>query len=331
MVTIALGGDTMLGRMVGRALAERPAREVWDPQLLEVFAEADLAVVNLECCISERGEPWPAPGKPFFFRAPPVAIEVLTAAGVKAVWLGNNHALDFGEIALLDTFDHLESAGIAWAGAGRTAAEARRGAIVEAGGTRVGVVGFADHPADFAATASSPGTAFVATEDLRRSGPPAWLTAEIRRLAGVCEVVVVGPHWGPNMALRPMPHHPAVARALAAAGASLVSGHSAHVVQPIDVMDGVPICYDLGDLLDDYAVDPVVRNDLGALALFTPGVSLELVPLRLEYARTRLADGADHAELTGRLLAAAERNRLGLRLDGKRLVLDLGRGPDAPR
>jgi poly-gamma-glutamate capsule biosynthesis protein CapA/YwtB (metallophosphatase superfamily) len=323
MVTIAFGGDTMLGRMVGRVLEERPPASVWDPSLIDVFRQADAAIVNLECCISDRGERWPAPGKEFFFRAPPVSVEALSAAGVRAVWLANNHALDFGPVALRDTFHHLGTAGIAWAGAGDDLPAARRGAVVEAGGARIGLVGFADHPADFAATDGEPGIAWVGPRELARTGPPDWLLAEVGRLANSCQVVAVGPHWGPNMRLRPLPHHPAVARALVAAGASIVVGHSAHVVQPLALMQGAPVCYDLGDLLDDYAVDAELRNDLGLIALFTPGERLELVPLRLEYARTRLATGDDHARLVGPMLAAARQVGVDLRLERDRLVLDL--------
>jgi hypothetical protein len=64
-----------------------------------------------------------------------------------------------------------------------------------------------------------------------------------------------------------------------------------------------------------------VRNDLGVLALFTPGERLELVPLRLEYARTRLASGADHARIVERLRSAARASGADLRLVGGRLVL----------
>jgi poly-gamma-glutamate capsule biosynthesis protein CapA/YwtB (metallophosphatase superfamily) len=323
MVTIALGGDTMLGRMVGQALAHRRPDSVWDPGLLEVFREADCSVVNLECCISERGEPWPAPGKRFFFRAPPVALEALASAGVRAVWLANNHALDFGETALFDTLRYLESAGIAWAGAGPDLSHARQGATITVQDVKIGLVGLADHPADYAAAPARPGIAWVGSDELAKHGPPEWLAAEVRRLATTSDVVVVGPHWGPNMQLRPQPHHPAVARALVAAGASVITGHSAHVIQPIDVIDGAPVCYDLGDLLDDYAVDPELRNDLGILGLFTPGKRLEMVPLRLEATRTRLATGDDHARIVERLLTPARRAGIDLRLEGGRLVLEL--------
>jgi poly-gamma-glutamate capsule biosynthesis protein CapA/YwtB (metallophosphatase superfamily) len=323
MVTIALGGDTMLGRLVGDALSERPPSTFWDPELLDVFHEADLAVVNLECCISERGTPWPAPGKPFFFRAPPVAVEVLGHAGVRAVWLANNHALDYDELALRDTFDHLGKAGIAWAGAGHDLATARRGAVVQAAGERIGLVGFADHPSDFAASAERPGIALIETDQLASAGPPAWLLEEIGRLRSSCGVVIVGPHWGPNMRPQPLPHHPSVARTLVAAGATALAGHSAHVVQPVELIGGAPILYDLGDLLDDYAVDDELRNDLGVLALLRPGERLELIPLRLEYTRTRLAHGADHAWLSARLIERSRTLGTDLRLEGGRLIVDL--------
>src|SRR5207245_7714512 len=125
MVRIALAGDTMLGRLVAERLETEPPSALFAPELVEITHEADAFVLNLECCISERGEPWPAPGKPFFFRAPPRAAEVLADAGVDCVTLANNHALDFGEPALLDTFSHLQDAGISWVGAGATLSDAR--------------------------------------------------------------------------------------------------------------------------------------------------------------------------------------------------------------
>ncbi|MEV4443609.1 CapA family protein, partial [Streptomyces sp. NPDC049577] len=66
-ITVALAGDTMLGRGVARPLERdpRPATVLGD-EIRETVAAADLFVLNLECCVSDRGEPWPAPGKPFF-------------------------------------------------------------------------------------------------------------------------------------------------------------------------------------------------------------------------------------------------------------------------
>ena len=95
-VTVALAGDTMLGRGVARALATTPPEALVALEVRAALGEADLVVLNLECCISERGRPWDAPGKPFFFRAPPQAVELLVLLGTDCVTLANNHALDYG-------------------------------------------------------------------------------------------------------------------------------------------------------------------------------------------------------------------------------------------
>ncbi len=285
---LALAGDTMLGRGVAQALASAPPESLVAPEVAAAAREADLLVLNLECCISGRGSPWPDPRKPFFFRAPPAAVEVLAHLGVDCVTLANNHALDFGAEALLDTFRHLGSAGIAWVGAGADENEARAPLVLEAGGFRLGVIGLSDHPREFAAEPGRPGIAFA---DLRPSQLPDWLRSTVRELDA--DAVLVTPHWGPNMAAAPVRHVRAAAAALLDAGATLIAGHSAHVFQGVQGA----VLYDLGDFLDDYAVDPVLRNDLGLLFLVTLDehgpVRLEGIPLKLEYCYTRLAEGED--------------------------------------
>jgi poly-gamma-glutamate synthesis protein (capsule biosynthesis protein) len=79
-----------------------------------------------------------------------------------------------------------------------------------------------------------------------------------------------------------------VAHQLRDAGATLVAGHSAHVFQAVEDH----VLYDLGDFIDDYAVDPTLRNDLGLLFLVTLDPQprrLEAIPLALDYCHTRLA------------------------------------------
>jgi poly-gamma-glutamate capsule biosynthesis protein CapA/YwtB (metallophosphatase superfamily) len=313
---LALAGDTMLGRGVGRALRARPPQSLVADEVVAVAREADLFVLNLECCISERGSPWPNPDKPFFFRAPPEAVEVLLGLGVDCVSLANNHALDFGEEALLDTFTHLEQAGIAWVGAGVGLAAARRPEVLEAEGFRLGVIGLSDHPAEFAATPHRPGIAFA---DLT-SGVPGWLSSSVADLAEATDAVLVTPHWGPNMVSRPLPHIRAAARRLTEAGATLVAGHSAHVFHGVEGS----VLYDLGDFLDDYATDWALRNDLGLLFLVTLEEGLrriEAVPLELDYCHTRLAEKDDADWVRRRFRAACEPFGTEVTEEGGRLVI----------
>jgi poly-gamma-glutamate capsule biosynthesis protein CapA/YwtB (metallophosphatase superfamily) len=299
-VRLALAGDTMLGRMVAQHLGQRP---LFEPELVEIVKDADLFVLNLECCISERGEAAP---KRFNFRAPPAAIETLVHLGVGCVSLANNHAVDYGREALLDTFEHLREGGITWVGAGATLQEARAPAIVEG----VSIVAFADHARESAAEPDRPGIAYT---DLER-GVPDWLRDSARG-------ALVTPHWGPNMVSEPRPYVRAAAQELREAGAMLVAGHSAHVFHGVEGN----VLYDLGDFLDDYAIDRELRNDLGLLFLVElEGDRLrriEAVPLALDFCHTRLARGDDAAWVRRRFRDACAALGTEVREENERLVV----------
>jgi poly-gamma-glutamate capsule biosynthesis protein CapA/YwtB (metallophosphatase superfamily) len=315
-VKLALAGDTMLGRGVAERLRADPGHQLLADDVAGIAREADLFVVNLECCISERGERVRDADQGFFFRAPPVAAERLAELGVTCATVANNHVLDFGPEALEDTLAHLRSTGIAAVGAGLDEAEARAPVVLTGGGPRVRVVAAADHPPDYAAGPGRPGIAFA---DLHHRGIPEWLRE--RAAPGPdADVVLVAPHWGPNMRARPVAHVRGAAAALEEAGATLVAGHSAHVPQGVSGRT----LFDLGDFVDDYAVDARLRNDLGLLWLVTLDaggpIRVEGVPLKLHFAHTDLA-----SDVEANLLLAMMEERCAavgstVRREGERLV-----------
>lgn len=321
---LALAGDTMLGRGVAERLGTTAPAALFSEGVVAAAREADLVVLNLECAVSTRGERWPDPAKPFFFRAPPEAVEALRLLGTDYVTLANNHALDYGTEALSDTFHWLAEAGIGWVGAGEDRDAARTPAVCERAGVRVGVLGVTDHPAEYAAGPGRPG---VAHADLR-SATPRWLVEAVADLRDRADVTLVTPHWGPNMVREPVPHVRDAARALRDEGATLVAGHSAHVFH--GAADGV--LYDLGDFIDDYAVDARLRNDLGLLFLVTftrvagttgyRPVRVEAVPLALDYGHTRLADAGEWRWVARRFRAACAALGVVVEERGDRLVCD---------
>jgi Bacterial capsule synthesis protein PGA_cap len=199
------------------------------------------------------------------------------------VTLANNHALDYGADALLDTLEHLDAAGVAWVGAGPDVATARAARTLTA---ELTIIAASDHPRDFAAGPDRPGIAFA---DLPGDARDGWLGDAVAREG----TVLVACHWGPNMTVRPAPYIKEAAGALTDAGATLVAGHSAHVVH--GAADRV--LFDLGDFVDDYRVDRRLRNDLGLLFLVELDAdgprTLEAVPLKLDFCHTRLARGDD--------------------------------------
>jgi poly-gamma-glutamate capsule biosynthesis protein CapA/YwtB (metallophosphatase superfamily) len=319
-VRLALAGDTMLGRGVAEQLARDPGHELLTPELAAIARDADLFIVNLECCVSDRGQRVRDPDQGFFFRAPPVAAERLAELGVACATLANNHVLDFGPEALQDTVGHLRRAGISAVGAGPDEAAARAPVVLVGGGLRVRVVAATDHPSDYAAGPGRPGIAFA---DLHHLAIPAWLR-ECAAPGSDADVVLVAPHWGPNMRAEPVAHVRRAAVALEDAGATLVAGHSAHVPHG----PSGRTLFDLGDFIDDYAVDPLLRNDLGLLWLITVDargpLRIEGVPVKLEFAHTRAASQVEATLLLALLEERCAAVGSSVRRDGARLVFEPG-------
>jgi poly-gamma-glutamate capsule biosynthesis protein CapA/YwtB (metallophosphatase superfamily) len=301
MPAIGLLGDVMLGRSVAERLERVAPADLWSEELRSLCASLDLVICNLECCLSERGEPTERiRHKSFFFRGPPAAVEALRAIGVRAVSLANNHALDYETDALADTLELLGSAGIAAAGAGEGVEEARRSAVVEAGDQRIGLICVSDHPRQYAAAPQAHG---IAHARLGRRAPQ-WISGELAALHGRCDAIIFFVHWGPNMTEAPAGWQRQLAGRLQRVGADLIAGHSAHVFHGVGWGERGPLLFDLGDALDDYRVDPELRNDLGLLAIWRPGAGeqeLELVGLKLDFCRTGLALGTDAEWIAARL------------------------------
>jgi poly-gamma-glutamate synthesis protein (capsule biosynthesis protein) len=298
---LALAGDVMLGRLVNEALARVPPDYPWG-DTLPIFRKADAVIVNLECVLADGGRP--QPGKTFTFRSDARNVAVLGAAGVRAVSLANNHTLDYGEAALRECLAVLDRAGIARAGAGHTLEEARTPAIVQIGGTTLALVAFTDNEPEWAAAADRPGVFYVPVED-PDSAAFRSLLALVAQTRAVADLVVVSAHWGPNWGAVPPPAHRDAARRLIEAGADIVYGHSAHIVRGAAWHRGGLVLYSCGDFIDDYAVDPVQRNDWSFVFLLDVAGDrvrrARLVPTVIRDCQARLARSAARAALLLRM------------------------------
>jgi poly-gamma-glutamate capsule biosynthesis protein CapA/YwtB (metallophosphatase superfamily) len=328
MITLALMGDVMLGRKVAEALNYhmRP-EEPWG-DVMPLLDAADLRIINLECAITDNEQPWTRTPKVFHFRAEPSAIETLRTARIDACSLANNHTLDFEEQGLLDTLEHLDAAGIRHAGAGRNQAEAADPAIltVRADHTRrVAMLAFTDNEPSFAAGTDRPGTNYLPVSlkpDVLRRVERA--VSDVREM-GV-DTVIFSNHLGPNMVQRPKAIFRRFARAVIDLGVDVYYGHSAHVFQGVEIYRGKPILYDTGDFIDDYALDPRLRNDWSFL--FQVSVEegrferLGLTPVKLARARVDLARGGERETILDRMeRLSAEMGTVFVRREGA-LVLE---------
>jgi poly-gamma-glutamate synthesis protein (capsule biosynthesis protein) len=306
MLTLALTGDVMLGRGVDAALRHMQPQAMWGdvlPQLLQ----ADLRIANLECALTTHHQPWTRSRKMFHFRADPAAVHCLQAAHIDACSLANNHTLDFEERGLHDTLHTLDAAGIRHAGAGANADEAAAPALLDVRGVspcRVALLAFTDNEPGFAAGEAHPGTNYL--EVSLEAGALARVADALAcaRAQGA-DWVVFSNHWGANFIERPSPDFRRFARRVIELGADVYYGHSAHICQGIEIHQGRPILYDTGDFIDDYAVDPVLRNDRSCLfkLWFDQGHlrRIELIPVILQVAQVALARGGDFDAIGSRM------------------------------
>lgn len=303
--TLAFVGDIMLGRLVDEQIPMRPPESFWG-SALPVLRSIDAVFGNLECAISDRGVAHGRIPKVFTFRARPAAVDVLRAGGVRCVSLANNHVLDYGDQALTDTLRHLDAAGIAHAGAGQNIESAMQPALLRIGGVKIGFLALTDNEPDFAASRDRPGTFYTPiSTDPSTLG---MLRGAVERLhENGATINILSAHWGPNMVDEPPRPFRKFARAAVDLGFDVFHGHSAHLFQGVERHGRGVILYDTGDFLDDYVVDPDLRNDWSFIFLLDydeQGLRcLRMVPVRLHFSRVDLAAAEEAAAIKQRMIA----------------------------
>ena len=255
--TLLAGGDVLMDR--SEAADIDPFTGI-EPAL----ASADIALVNVEMVISQRGEP--VEDKEFTFRAPPSAASRIAAAGIDVANLANNHAADFGPEALLDTVDLLEAEGVIAIGAGATSADAYRHRIIEVRpGVRVAFVGASMVvPLGFAATGTRPGIASAYQQDR--------VLGSVRAAASEAEVVIAVLHWGIERMTCPDARQRDFAFQLLQHGADAVVGQHPHVLQPVVLDDGKLVAYSLGNFVWHYRSG--ITGDTGVLQIDFDGAEI---------------------------------------------------------
>jgi poly-gamma-glutamate synthesis protein (capsule biosynthesis protein) len=217
---------------------------------------------------------------------------VLRVARIDAVTIANNHIGDFGLKGMMETIEVLDDAGIPHTGAGSNAAEAALPVYLSSKGLRIAFLGCTDNEASWCATEDYPGTNYIETGDIEK------IKAQVASIKHHADLMILSIHWGPNMRVQPSKKFIEFAHQVIDAGVDIVHGHSAHIFQGIERYKGGLILYDTGDFIDDYLVDPVLRNDHSFLFLCTVSAhhvpELRLVPTVISHMQVNLAAGADY-------------------------------------
>jgi gamma-polyglutamate biosynthesis protein CapA len=245
-VTMVAVGDVVLSR-------ERP-EEAFAKVMTELKSET-FSCCNFEAPLSNRGTPQYA--KYETIHSPPEMIKGFLHAGFKVVSLANNHSMDYGSEALIDTIETLDASGILHAGAGRNVEEARKPAFFDAGGMRFAFVSFATEAfMGYGANAHKPGIALIRQDALY--GPSCVNPDDVEALAeGVkgakkeADFVIAAFHWGLSQSRVLIQSQVVLGRTAVKSGAGLVIGHHPHVLQGVEVYRGSLILYSLGNFVFD--------------------------------------------------------------------------------
>lgn len=229
LITITGTGDFTVGG------DSRKSTNIWDTELKkhngdyqfamknirDVLLADDLTIVNFEGTLTESTYiPSSKKNNEFLFSAPPEYVSMLTENGVEAVSLENNHVLDHGQDAYIETQTHLSNAGVVWSGDGQLG-------VIEVKGIQIAMLSY---------------LCIDRYDQLWNTVP-----AEIAAAKEMYPLVIVSFHWGTELKYYPTDNQIKMGRLAVDSGADLVLGHHSHRIQPIEQYKGVYICYSLGN------------------------------------------------------------------------------------
>jgi poly-gamma-glutamate synthesis protein (capsule biosynthesis protein) len=345
--SIALVGDLMLRTSLA---AQRREDDRGLDGTLAALNETALAVANLEMPLSRRGT---RTLKHSTLRTDPKIIDDVKAMGVDAVTLANNHMMDYGPEALIDTLATCDQAGVLRCGAGRTLAEALAPAWLEAGGKKIALISVSSTlPLGSEATDGTPGIAPIRVyfsleidTNLINEQPGtvpivhSWTRAEDERM--VCEhvkalkreadAVIVAIHWGvPSYWLSPyqgllVEYQQPLGHALIDAGADVVFGHHSHSSHGIEVYNGRPIFYSAGNFIFEGPRGFMEPESFIAQVSFGDELKVDLVPLLVdERGLPELVEGDGARRVFGLLQQLSEPFETEIVVAGERARLSLG-------
>lgn len=241
-VTLLAVGDVMLSRHVWTKIKAHGG----DPrypflETASVTSAADITFGNIETAVSDMASP-PAEGMSFI--TPTKGIEGLKYAGFDVMSLANNHSLNFGREALIDSVKQLDEQGIATAGAGENIEAAHAPAILEVKGNKVAFFAYENVGPEesWAATASKAGLAWMNIPQMEQ---------DIKSVRDQVDYVIVSMHAGTEYVFDPIASQKEFAHAAIDAGADLIIGHHPHVIEDKEIYNGKQIIYSLGNFVFD--------------------------------------------------------------------------------
>lgn len=286
-IKVVAVGDILLGRGVESRL-KRDNKDYTYPflKVADILKQGDIVFANLEEAITSRTHSLTGikQGGKYVLKNEVDAIKGLEYAGFNLFSLANNHILDYYEEGLFDTQAILTQYGMAYSGAGKNIEEAKKPAIIEKNGVKVGLLSYTDMAE--VTYKGNPPLMFIAGENKagvakRPTKFDDTIKGEIEKLRKEVDILMVSLHWGYEESFEIWDSQVEFAHKLMDNGVDVILGHHAHQFQGIEIYNGKPIFYSLGNFIFDQN-DPENQEAFIMNMEFADNklVSLEGIPVR---------------------------------------------------
>ncbi|MCX7745520.1 MAG: CapA family protein [Clostridia bacterium] len=247
-------GDILLGRGVGGRLQKDKKGYIYPfEKVVHYLKEGDIVFGNLEEPItsSQHGLLGIREGGKYVLKNEVEAFNGIKYAGFNLLNLANNHILDYYDIGLNDTIRILDQNQIAHSGAGKDLEEARKLAIIEKKGVKVGMLSYTDMSEVL--YKGNPPIRFRAEKDRYGVAPRNYdyIREDIEKAKGQVDLLIISLHWGKEESFDVLPEQVEMSHKLLDQGADIILGHHPHQFQGIEIYKGKPIIYSLGNFIFD--------------------------------------------------------------------------------
>jgi poly-gamma-glutamate synthesis protein (capsule biosynthesis protein) len=269
-LVITLTGDILLDRGVRQVIDRQGIDQLFSPDIDSVLKSSDVVVGNLECPATKIKAPV---FKQYIFRAEPEWLIDLKRHGVTHLNLANNHSIDQGREALLDTYQNIQKAGIVPFGAGRNMQEAIQPVLLSERPRRVWLVASLQLALEnYAHLPDMPCVSQQSIDALCQQ------IAQLRRDDPQC-YIIVSLHWGWENHVEVVPRQRYDAHQLIDAGADCLVCHHTHTRQSMEMYREKPIYYGLGNFIFDPQRDINRHGAIVRLTITDNDAKAEEIPI----------------------------------------------------
>lgn len=269
-LSVTLTGDLLLDRGVRQYIEHAGIDRIFKSKVDSIFKRSDIVIANLECPVTKIKQPV---HKRFVFRGEPEWLNSLHNHGITHLNLANNHSIDQGRDALIDTWKNIENAGMIPFGAGINMKDATTPCLIAEKPRRIWMIASVMMPLEnFPYFTYKPSSSIMSVDSIVSA------VNHLRQQDPYC-YIIVSLHWGWEHTLKPQPFQKEQAHRIINAGADIMVCHHTHTLQTIEEYKNRLIYYSIGNFIFDQKKDINDNACLVRIKLTKDSAEVETIPI----------------------------------------------------